>query len=88
MHRSALNGTLSSRSLPAFRAGLLLGTVVACGGAGLRVLYAYLEARLTWKWRVKLTAVLHEKYFSGMSYYLLGPGAKADSPDQVLGNFH
>lgn len=78
-----LNGTLNSRNFADFRAGLLQGTAVACGGALLRVVYAYLEARLTWKWRGKLTRLLHEKYFAGMNYYMMGPGAKADSPDQM-----
>ena len=79
----ALNATLSSRNVTDFKAGLLRSTAVALGGALLRIVYSYLQARLTWKWRVKLTTLLHEKYFAGNAFYLLGPGAKANSPDQM-----
>jgi hypothetical protein len=78
-----LNACLSSRDVGAFRRGLLRGTNVALGGALLRVGYSFLQARLTWKWRVKLTRAVHERYFTSMNYYLLGAGAKAGSPDQL-----
>lgn len=39
----ALNATLSSRSLAAFKAGLLHSTAVAVGGALLRIVYSYLQ---------------------------------------------
>ena len=43
------------------------------GGAGLRLMYSFLQSRLTWKWRKKLTKVLHDKYFQVM-------GARASLP--------
>ena len=36
-------------------------------------MYSYLQARLTWKWRKKLTDMLHTEYFAGINYYLVTP---------------
>ena len=36
-------------------------------------MYSFLQSRLTWKWRKKLTKVLHDKYFQVM-------GARASLP--------
>ena len=85
----ALDRTLSSRSLVDFRAGLIRGTLVGLGGAWLRMVYGYLQARLTWKWRKKLTVLFHEKYFSGFNYYWLGAGGgrgmdKIEDPDSRI----
>eukprot|EP01051_Picozoa_sp_SAG22_P012765 SAG22_NODE_1357_length_4629_cov_10.880922_4_plen_178_part_00 len=82
----ALDKTLSSRSLADFKAGMIKGTLVACGGSLLRLLYGYLQARLTWKWRKKLTELFHDKYFKGFNYYWLGAGGgrgmdKIEDPD-------
>ena len=43
-------------------------------GAFLRLAYSYLQARLTWKWRKKLTDTIQAEYFSGLNYYLIGEG--------------
>ena len=59
-----MDGTLTSRSLPDFRRGLVRVAVLNFGGALLRILYSYLQARLTWKWRYKLTSHVHDAYFS------------------------
>ena len=42
---------------------LSLNTLANTGGAALRILYSYLQARLTWKWRKKLTDHVHDAYF-------------------------
>ena len=34
------------------------------------MIYNYLRARLSWKWRRKLVNELHDRYFSGMTYYV------------------
>ncbi|MAC31648.1 MAG: hypothetical protein CL948_09215 [Erythrobacter sp.] len=44
------------------------------GGAALRILYSYLQARLTWKWRKKLTDHVHDAYFQNKAYYFIGEG--------------
>lgn len=85
----ALDRTLSSRNLAEFRAGLIRGTLVGLGGAWLRMVYGYLQARLTWKWRKKLTVLFHEKYFSGFNFYWLGAGGgrgldKIEDPDSRI----
>ena len=59
----ALDGTLSSRSVPDFKAALLRGMLISVGGGVLRLVYGYLQARLSWKWRYKLTNLFHDKYF-------------------------
>ena len=48
--------------------------MVWIAGAWLRIIYSYLQARLTWKWRTKLTNILHREYFGGINYYLIGEG--------------
>jgi ABC-type uncharacterized transport system fused permease/ATPase subunit len=70
-----LERTLSTRNLADFKLALAQGTAVQLGGAALRLVYSFLQSRLTWKWRHKLTAVLHDKYFDGMNYYWVGAGA-------------
>ena len=47
----ALDSTLANRSVESFKAGLARGAVVWIAGAWLRIIYSYLQARLTWKWR-------------------------------------
>lgn len=69
-----LDSTLTSRSIITFRAGLLRYGLVAFVGSWLRIGYGYLQARLTWKWRKKLTDKLHAEYFHGINYYLIGEG--------------
>ena len=70
----ALDTTLANRNVAQFRSGLARGAVLWIGGTWVRILYGYLQARLTWKWRRKLTDLLHEQYFAGMCYYLIGEG--------------
>jgi ABC-type uncharacterized transport system fused permease/ATPase subunit len=70
----ALDSTLANRNVADFRHGLLRGAVLWVGGSWVRIAYSYLQARLTWKWRRKLTELLHQEYFSGMCYYLIGEG--------------
>eukprot|EP01048_Picozoa_sp_COSAG05_P020511 COSAG05_NODE_3501_length_2025_cov_10.964174_2_plen_194_part_01 len=70
----ALEGTLNSRNMADFKAGLLRSTMVSLGGALLSIVYNYLQSRLNHKWRVKLTDLLHEKYFKNMNYYYIGAG--------------
>ena len=65
----ALDRTLSSRSVPEFSRALLRGVLISVGGGVLRLVFGYLQARLSWKWRYKLTNLFHEKYFAGMNYY-------------------
>ena len=60
----ALDATLANRSLAAFKAGLLKAVVVSLGGSWLRIVYGYLQARLTWKWRRKLTTMCQAQYES------------------------
>jgi ABC-type multidrug transport system fused ATPase/permease subunit len=85
----ALDRTLSSRNLADFKAGMIKGTAVACGGSLLRIIYSYLRARMTWKWRKKLTTLFHEKYFEGFNFYWLGAGGgrgmdKIEDPDSRI----
>ena len=54
--------------------GLVRIATLNFGGAVLRIFYSYLQARLTWKWRGKLTRLMHAQYFAGINYYLIGPG--------------
>jgi ABC-type uncharacterized transport system fused permease/ATPase subunit len=58
-----MDGTLNSRNVADFKAGLVRIMLVNVGGAFLRVLYSYLQSRLTWKWRFKLTDHVHSLYF-------------------------
>lgn len=78
--------TLNSRSVSAFRTGIVRSTAVSVGAAILDIIYNYLQQRLNWKWRVKLTKTVHEKYFANMNYYFMGAGGgrgsmKMDDPD-------
>jgi ABC-type uncharacterized transport system fused permease/ATPase subunit len=69
-----MDGTLTSRNLTDFRTGLVRLAILNTGGAGLRILYSYLQARLTWKWRQKLTDHVHNAYFQNKAYYFIGEG--------------
>eukprot|EP01048_Picozoa_sp_COSAG05_P027353 COSAG05_NODE_7941_length_753_cov_6.923547_1_plen_104_part_10 len=42
--------------------------------AGWESLMIGIKERLNHKWRVKLTDLLHEKYFKNMNYYYIGAG--------------
>ena len=66
----ALDTTLANRNVADFRAGLARGAALWIGGTWVRILYSYLQARLTWKWRRKLTDLLHKQYFAGMCFYV------------------
>eukprot|EP01052_Picozoa_sp_SAG31_P016799 SAG31_NODE_1126_length_9767_cov_5.580058_8_plen_131_part_00 len=39
-----------------------------------RLTFGFFKARMTWKWRYKMTQLLHAKYFSKMNYYFIGEG--------------
>jgi ABC-type uncharacterized transport system fused permease/ATPase subunit len=69
-----LDSTLASRNMATFKAGLLRYAIIAFAGSWLRIIYGYLQARLTWKWRKKLTDRLQTEYFAGLNYYLIGEG--------------
>ena len=69
-----MNGTLTTRNLDDFKKGLVQVAVLNFGGALLRILYSYLQARLTWKWRSKLTTHVHDAYFQNKAYYFIGEG--------------
>ena len=60
---------LNSRDIAVFKRGLVQTVGCAIAGAAFRLTYSYLQARLTWKWRKKLTDLFHSKYFSGFNYY-------------------
>ena len=70
-----LERTLSTRHLADFKLALAKGAAVQLGGAALRLAYSFLQSRLTWKWRKKLTKHLHDLYFDGMNFYWVGAGA-------------
>ena len=59
---------LNSRDIAVFKRGLVQTVGCAIAGAAFRLTYSYLQARLTWKWRNKLTRVCHEKYFRDMNW--------------------
>jgi len=65
--------TLNSRDIGAFRAGIIRGTLVSVGAAALDIVYNYLQQRLNWKWRVKLTGMMHDKYLRHPSICPLFP---------------
>ena len=69
-----LDSTLTTRSVAVFQSGLMRYGVVSFLGSWLRIGYGYLQARLTWKWRKKLTDKLQAEYFHGINYYLIGEG--------------
>ena len=70
----ALDTTLANRNVADFRRSLQLGAALWIGGAWVRIVYGYFQTRLSWKWRRKLTDLLHQRYFRGMCYYLIGAG--------------
>ena len=39
-----------------------------------RLIFRYFQARLTWKWRYRMTEILHNSYFSNMNFYFIGDG--------------
>ena len=84
-----LDGTLNSRNLALFKVGLLRITLVSFGGSLLQLLYSYLQARLTWKWRYRLTDHVHSLYFRNKAYYFVGEGGgvggdKLSDPDHRI----
>jgi ABC-type uncharacterized transport system fused permease/ATPase subunit len=76
---------LNSRSLPAFKEGLAKGTGLAFAATALGMVYGLLNSRLTWKWKAKMTKILHDKYFDGMNYYLIGAGGAKNKGDNSPG---
>ena len=69
-----MGATLASRNLLDFRRGLLQTVGVGLLSSWLSIGSGYLQARLTWKWKKKLTHMLHDLYFKGINYYLIGEG--------------
>jgi ABC-type uncharacterized transport system fused permease/ATPase subunit len=69
-----MDTTLVSRDLAAFKFGLKRWVVLALAGAWMRIIYGYTHSRLSWKWKKKLTDLVHDKYFGGINYYLIGEG--------------
>jgi ABC-type uncharacterized transport system fused permease/ATPase subunit len=72
-----MDATLASRSLGDFKKGMMYSFGVAIVGSWLRIIYGYFQARLTWKWKNKMTHKLHDMYFKGINYYLIGEGGGA-----------
>ena len=86
-----LFGTLNSRNRAVFNQGILRSAYVSVGAAILDIIYNYLQQRLNWKWRKKLTDLLHEKYFANFAYYYIGAGGgrgvnKMSDPDTRITN--
>ena len=86
---SWLDGTLQTRNVADFKTGLLKIVTLNIGGAFLRILYSYLQSRLTWKWRFKLTDHAHSLYFKSKAYYFIGEGGgvggdKMTDPDHRI----
>jgi hypothetical protein len=50
-----MDATLASRSLGGFKKGMMYSFGVAIVGSWLRIIYGYFQARLTWKWKNKMT---------------------------------
>ena len=74
-----------------FSQGILRSAYVSVGAAILDIIYNYLQQRLNWKWRKKLTDLLHEKYFANFAYYYIGAGGgrgvnKMSDPDTRITN--
>jgi ABC-type uncharacterized transport system fused permease/ATPase subunit len=69
-----MESTLTTRNLAEFKVGLVRVALLNFGGAALRILYSYLQARITWKWRGKLTDHVHDAYFSAKAFYFIGEG--------------
>ena len=76
---------LNSRDIAVFKRGLVQTVGCAIAGAAFRLTYSYLQARLTWKWRNKLTRVCHEKYFRDMNYYFIGEGVRPQPTFRLAG---
>ena len=76
---------LNSRDIAVFKRGLVQTVGCAIAGAAFRLTYSYLQARLTWKWRNKLTRVCHEKYFRDMNYYFIGEGVRPQRTFRLAG---
>jgi ABC-type uncharacterized transport system fused permease/ATPase subunit len=69
-----MGATLASRNRLDFRRGLIQTVAVGFFSSWLGIASSYLQARLTWKWKNKLTHTLHDLYFKGINYYLIGEG--------------
>jgi hypothetical protein len=69
-----MGATLASRNVVDFRRGLGQMVIVGLFSSWLSIASGYLQARLTWKWKKKLTHHLHDLYFKGINYYLIGEG--------------
>eukprot|EP01051_Picozoa_sp_SAG22_P009762 SAG22_NODE_837_length_6911_cov_4.576629_6_plen_327_part_00 len=66
---------MASRNTAAFLALLPRAFLWQCFmPATNRLTFGYFKARMTWKWRYKMTHLLHAKYFSKMNYYFIGEG--------------
>lgn len=48
-----------------------------------RLCFRYFQARLTWKWRYRMTNTLHGLYFSNMNYYFIGDGGGTGADKMV-----
>lgn len=85
----ALESTFTSRDAGLFRSSLLRVIAINACGSAVDMVYSHLESRLTWKWKRKLTRLLHEKYFDDKAFYLIGPGGGPDGladPDARITN--
>eukprot|EP01052_Picozoa_sp_SAG31_P012965 SAG31_NODE_770_length_12217_cov_2.855174_1_plen_151_part_00 len=69
-----MDATLQTRDLTSFKAGLIRICTLNLFGAALRVGYSFMQARLTWKWRNKLTGLIHGAYFQRSTFYFIGEG--------------
>ena len=87
-----MDATLTTRSLADFRVGIVRIGTLNFGGALLRILFSYLQARLTWKWRFKLTNHVHDAYFANKAYYFVGDGGgvrgskMVDADQRIVGD--
>ena len=85
----ALESTFTSRDPALFWGSLVRVVAISFYGSAVDMVYSFLESRLTWKWKRKLTMLLHEKYFDDKAYYLIGPGGGPDGledPDARITN--
>ena len=66
---------MASRDTAAFMALLPRAFLWQCFmPATNRLIFGYFKSRMTWKWRYKMTMLLHDKYFRKMNYYFIGEG--------------
>ena len=40
---------------------------MAFAGAWLRIVYGFVHSRMSWKWRKKMTDLVHKNYFTGIN---------------------